>query len=230
MDIRSCLKVLSAIGMLSGAVSASAQTAEIDGMTFSVISGKSDCKLTKVSGDVTALVIPAEVEIEGAKYAVTEIGANAAQNCDKVETVVFPATLTTIGRNSFDGCSSITDLAFNEGLTTLSSYSFNNCTSLKSIMIPSTLTTFEVSVFFGCDALERVEVVDLTSWCALSFNDASSNPTSLAKHLYVGGKEVTELDIPEGVSELKQYVFAGLSSITEVTVPASVKTIGANAF
>ncbi len=97
-------------------------------------------------------------------------------------------------------------------------------------MIPSTLTTFEVSGCFGCDALERVEVVDLTSWCALSFNDASSNPTSLAKHLYVGGKEVTELDIPEGVSELKQYVFAGLSSITEVTVPASVKTIGANAF
>lgn len=230
MDINRLLKGLAGIALFAGTISASAQTVELGGLTFSVISGKSECKLTKVESELTTLAIPSEVEIEGTKYAVTEVGSNAALNCDKIKTISFPSTLTAIGRNSFDGCSSITAVEFNEGLTTLGSYSFNNCTALKSITIPSTLTTFEVSVFFGCDALERVEVSDLTSWCSLSFNDASSNPTSLAKHLYVNGEEITALDIPEGVSELKPYVFAGLASVTEVTVPASVKTIGANAF
>ena len=161
MDIKSTFKVLSCATLLAVAVPANAQTTEIDGLTFSANAGKNDCKLTLVSDQLTTLDIPAEVEIEGTKYAVTSIGANAAQNCAKIETVTFPATLTTIGRNSFDGCSSITDLKFNEGLTTLGAYAFNNCTSLKSITVPSTLTTFEVSVFFGCDAMERVEVTDL---------------------------------------------------------------------
>lgn len=230
MDIKRLLKVLAGAAVFAGTISASAQTVELKGLTFSVISGKNECKLTKVESELTTLAIPSEVEIEGTKYAVTEVGSNAALNCDKIEAVSFPSTLRSIGRNSFDGCSSITAVEFNEGLITLGSYSFNNCTALKSITIPSTLTTFEVSVFFGCDALERVEVTDLSKWCSLSFNDASSNPISLAKHLYVNGNEVTSLDIPEGVSELKQYVFAGLASVTEVTVPASVKTIGANAF
>lgn len=48
--------------------------------------------------------------------------------------------------------------------------------------------------------------------------------------MYVNNKCVTELVIPEGVSEISNYAFYNCDSITYVTIPVSVVTINDNVF
>ena len=48
--------------------------------------------------------------------------------------------------------------------------------------------------------------------------------------MYLDGKEVTDLTIPEGISEIKRYAFYDNDSLTRVTIPEGVKSIGECAF
>ena len=48
--------------------------------------------------------------------------------------------------------------------------------------------------------------------------------------MYLNGELVTDLVIPDGVTEIKDYAFSGFSSLTSVTIPNSVTSIGEYAF
>lgn len=48
--------------------------------------------------------------------------------------------------------------------------------------------------------------------------------------MYINGKEVTELIIPDGVTSIGDKAFKGFSSLISVTIPNGVTSIGWNAF
>ena len=60
--------------------------------------------------------------------------------------------------------------------------------------------------------------------------ELSGNPLKLAHHLFLNGKEVKDLVIPNGVTSIGVGAFMGCSSLTSVTIPNSVTSIGHNAF
>lgn len=221
---------LAALAVSFQFVSQAQNNVTLNDMTFTLNENTKECKLTKIDATAKTANIPSTVANEGVDYTVTEIASYAAENCDALATLTIPGSVKAIGRNSFAGCTSLTDLNLPEGLVSINSYAFNDCSSMKSISIPTTLTTLETSVFYGCSSLEKVEISDLTSWMNISFPDQSSNPTSLAKHLYTDNQEITKIVVPKGVTEIKPFAFSGLTSVTEVTVSADVKKIGKNAF
>ncbi len=204
-------------------------TVTIEGMTFRTKSG-TECALSSVSETATSISVPSTVTIGTSEYQVTSVGNDAAKDRTALTEVTLPTSLKSIGRNAFDGCTAIKSFIIPEGVTSIDSYSFNNCTALEELTVPSTLTTTGTSVFYGCDAMNRVNAADLSSWCGISFNDAESNPVSKSHSLFIGGKELKELVIPEGITEVKPYAFYGLSALTEVTIPSTVKTFGSQAF
>ena len=101
--------------------------------------------------------------------------------------------------------------------------------SITSIYIPSSIKEIKEGAFGLCEDLTAVKISNLESWCYITFGEGS-NPLAYAKHLFVNGQEVTDLDIPEGITELKTSVFANFSSLKSVTIPSSVVTIGGGAF
>ncbi len=137
------------------------------------------------------------------------------------------------------------DLVIPEGVTKIGSLAFVNCSSLTSVTIPSTLTSLGYGAFNSCSQLSAVHVSDLASWCAIDFNVKdnavsngvgyynvlyTNNPLYYAHRLYLNGKEVTDLVIPEGVTRIGQNAFCHCLPLSSVTIPSSVTSIGMNAF
>lgn len=75
-----------------------------------------------------------------------------------------------------------------------------------------------------------MHISDLAAWCNIDFGNSDSNLLYYAENLYLNGEKVTNLVIPDGVTEIKNYAFNGCSALTSITIPSSVTSIGNYAF
>ena len=128
----------------------------------------------------------------------------------------------------------ITDLILPESITTIPAYAFYNATGLKSISFEpgSSLTFVGRGAFEGCTNLEDVYISDLEVWLSASFEDVySSHPNSCGTlHLLdENGKEITDLILPESITEIPAFAFYG-SNFKSVTIPSTITRIGDSAF
>ena len=115
--------------------------------------------------------------------------------------------------------------------TSISKNAFQYCNNLISVTIPVSVTSIGYNAFYDCSGLKKVIVKDLAAWCSISFGNNSSNPLYYAHHLYSNeDSEITNLVIPNGVTNISSYAFSGCSGLTSVTIPASVTGIGDVAF
>ena len=121
-------------------------------------------------------------------------------------------------------------------VTSIDGIAFNNCTNLTSITIPGSIKSMGNSngsnnvCFLGCSSLAAVHISDLAAWCSILFESSQCNPLYYAHHLYIDGKEVTSLIIPDDVTSIANYAFSGCSGLTSVAIPNSVTSIGQSAF
>ncbi len=172
---------------------------------------------------VTEIVIP-----EG----ITEIKDYSFFGFDSLKSVTITNGVTEIGTGAFEGCSSLEKITIPEGVTYIGSWSFDGCKSLKSINIPKSLTTIGVNTFGNCVSLEAVYITDISNWCSIDFyvDEFISNPLYYANNLYLNGELVTELVIPDDVTEIKRNAFCNCTSLITVTIPDSVTSIDYSAF
>ena len=107
---------------------------------------------------------------------------------------------------------------------------FFNKLELTSITIGDSVALIEENAFSGCSSLANVHINSIETLCKISFGNSDSNPLCYAHNLYLNGKLVTELKIPEGVVSIGNYAFYGCNSLTSITIPESVTSIRDKAF
>ncbi|MBR7132190.1 MAG: leucine-rich repeat domain-containing protein [Clostridia bacterium] len=124
----------------------------------------------------------------------------------------------------------VTDLIIPDGVASIGSQAFNNCTSITSVTIPDSVKSIGSSAFYNCKALKSVYITDVAAWCNTEFVSTTANPLYYAKKLYLNGDILTNLEIPDGVTNISTFAFYNCEAITSVTIPDSIKGAGDSAF
>ena len=149
--------------------------------------------------------------------------------CGNLQNIVLPQNVTSIGNNAFEGCTS-TSINIPESVTYIGDYAFQNCIALASVTIYSGITSIGGNAFSGCETLTSVTISDLSAWFKIYFRNAAASPLCYGAKLYLNDQLLTELTIPENITEIKDYAFYGCSSIEKVIISDNVTSIGKNVF
>ncbi|MBQ9097843.1 MAG: leucine-rich repeat protein, partial [Clostridia bacterium] len=181
------------------------------------------------------------------------IPAGTFAYCTALAEIVIPASVKGITyydheENSaykkfvgaFDHCSALTSVIFEEGTqcAVIGAYAFSQsglkeivlpssvstlgkrafyATKITTLVIPETCTNFGVGAFYECEKLETVVL--------------NTKATALAEDMFSGCSALTEIVIPETVSDLSaSYIFHECSSLRKVTILGTVKVLGKSIF
>ncbi|MBQ0074283.1 MAG: leucine-rich repeat protein [Prevotella sp.] len=175
---------------------------------------------------------------------VTTIGSEAFRGCSGLSKAEF-ASLESLCKITFDNSGAnplsyahnlyingkeIKNLVIPNTLTSIGSYAFYNCSGLTSVTIPNSVTSVGLEAFSGCSGLSKAEFASLESLCKIRFDSSGANPLSYAHNLYINGKEIKNLVIPNTLTSIGSYAFCNCSGLTSVTIPNSLTSIGLCAF
>lgn len=180
----------------------------------------------------------------------SSVGVGIFYGCSALRSITLPAKLLNIGGSMFSSCSALEELVVPDSVETIGSGAFFNCSQLKKITIGSGVKKIEDQVFENCK-LDGVYIKDIAAWCAIDFG---SRPVSVSQgRLYLNGELLTELIVPDGVTQISpdafnscyfieravisddvisigEYAFAHCTDLKEIAIGNGVETIGANAF
>ena len=161
---------------------------------------------------------------------IQKIGGWAFNGCASLSQFNFPEGLTEIGISAFSYCINLTRAEFSDSLRLIGSSAFGGCTKLETISFGNSSPSIGQSAFFGGCADAKVYIESIEAWCNTQFVWASSNPAATGAELYLDNKLITDLVIPEAVTEIKDFAFAELAHIETVTLHKSLKKIGSTVF
>ncbi|MCH5216722.1 MAG: leucine-rich repeat domain-containing protein, partial [Muribaculaceae bacterium] len=161
---------------------------------------------------------------------VKTIGNSAFANCKNMTSIVIPNSVTKIGDRAFYWCFELASVNIPNSVTKIGELAFVECRALTSITIPESVTYIGGRAFLHCANLTKAEFTSLEHLCHIQFEDCYSNPLHYAKHLFINSVEVTEIVIPNSVTEIEDYLFSGGKYLTSITIHNSVTKIGNEAF
>lgn len=188
---------------------------------------------------------------------VTVIEEEAFSGCSGLSGyLIIPNSVRMIKDGAFNGCSGLTgELIIPNSITTIGERAFCFCSGFTgSLTIPNSVTKIGMEAFFGCNGIMGSLIIpgsvteigdgafscggfnavyytgNINQWCNIQFNGESANPLYFAHNLYIGNELVTNLVIPETVTEIKDYAFKEATCLTSLTIPNSVTSIGNFAF
>ena len=150
-------------------------------------------------GEISDVVIPDKITFNGKEHSVTGIGANAFSNRSGLTSVVIPNSVDVIG-----------------------DYAFQNCTNLTSIVIPETIESIGYGAFSGCGNL------DYTAFGNAFYIGNSENPYLIL--MEAKNTKITTAEINSRCQIINEYAFSDCTSLTEISIPESVTEIGQSAF
>ncbi len=182
------------------------------------------------------------------------IGSGAFRNCTVLKDVTIGSSVKTIEGSAFEGCCNLDSVSFGNSVTTISGGAFSGC-KLESVILPNSVTTLGSNVFkdctelkwvtlgtglkelslyafYGCKNLIGLNISDLAVWFDIDITNheySYEKPVSYYR-LFLNGKELKDLVIPDGVTTINPYLFYCCNSLVSVTIPSGVTKIGDWAF
>ena len=161
---------------------------------------------------------------------ITSIGERAFYNCSGLTSIEIPNSVTSIGDYAFYDCSGLVSVVIPNSVTSIEYYAFSGCSGLTDLTIGNGVASIGGYAFEGCSNIAEVHITDLAAWCNIDYDGYYACPLYYADKLYLNGELVTELVIPDGVTEVRDYAFYGFSSLASVAIPNSVTNIGERVF
>lgn len=179
------------------------------------------------------------------------IGSSAFSECSGLTNIEWGNGLIRIDESAFLNCSALPELTVPDGVTEVGGGAFNGCSALRTVKLGANVTNIGTVPFLGCGKLESITVnegnpayssadgVLLTKdrsvllRCPQRQTGAyaiSGDVRNIADRSFDGCKELTAVNIPEGVTAIPSLAFSGCENLTSVSCPDGLTAIGPYAF
>lgn len=173
------------------------------------------------------------------KSGITKIGNSSFADCINLTSVVIPETVTSIGSSAFYRCGKLSEIILPAKLVSLGGSAFAN-SGIQAITIPETITTVSGGLFKSCYRLTTVTfkgaVKDIGnsafSGCGVLETVAFEKGLSgtIGKESFAYCDKLKQIDVPEGVTDIKEHAFCGSTNLASVSLPESLISLGNSAF
>ena len=150
-------------------------------------------------------------------------------NVNEETSYEVPSTIVRIAPYAFAGNKTLEEVVLSDSTLEIGEYAFFGSTQLQNLDLKNVTYVGENALAF-CSNLKDININSLTAWLGLSFDAEEQNPLYYAKTLLLNGEKVTEIVIPESISEIKNYAFANCASIEKITLSKNVTKVGVGAF
>lgn len=174
------------------------------------------------TGTVGVVEVPATI----GGYPVTGIWDYAFENCTGVTGVVLPDSLNMISDGAFAGCTGLISISIPASVSQIGNRPFEGCVALESIAVDANNDAY-CSV--GNCLIEKA-TKSLIAGCNSSVIPQNENIETICDYAFYGCAGLTEVVIPDTVTDIGYMAFAGCTGITSVFIPDSVIVIGEGAF
>lgn len=189
---------------------------------------KSNCAVTE--SQITPIT-KHDFEIDGIYYKVVNDTSNEVK-------VTYKGNDCRDYRHEYSGVVVIPNKLTYEGknytVTEIDDYAFSGCSKITSISIPNSVWNIGFCAFSGCKGLREIHISDLAAWCELSFYDlldyVGDSPFHYATELYLNGKLVTDLIVPENTTHIGAHTFEGYEKLRSVVLHKGIEAIYKSAF
>lgn len=163
---------------------------------------------------------------------VTSIEMGVFAYCTSLQSISIPESVTSIGWEAFYDCISLSFIDLPNSITNIGPYAFHGCTNLSSITIPSGVSILYEGTFFGCTNLISVLFPQKIERIGAESQDSPPNYYSTRRDFgcFENCTKLSEITIPEMVSEMGAYLFRNCASLSKIDIPNSVTTIYQAAF
>lgn len=208
-----CIRtILLAFYLAIGCFGVSAYDFEVDGLCYNLVSmdNKTVCLVRGASNYSGDLIIPGSIQVGSYTFAVDSIADNACSSSYGITSITICEGVKKIGKKAF--------------------YSIN-WNRVNYIKFPKSLE-FINDQAFECMVPTKVYIADIASWCKVRFYSSTSNPLHLSVNmerdfgtgiclLYIGENHVSDLIIPENVTQINSTSFAE-SNLNSVSFPGTI--------
>ena len=180
---------------------------------------------------------------------VKEIGDNAFRDVAYLKKITVPKTVTRIGANAFRSCAALEEMRIPLTVTEIGSDAFADCPDMhvrcEAAEKPSGWEESSVSgvscITWGCDILfEFMLSYDGTYYSMVKSEGVSGEvvipsiyyglPVTVLDKTFYGCGEITNVTIPDSITEINSWAFSGCFGLTSINIPDSVTLIGMYAF
>ncbi|ELP87435.1 hypothetical protein EIN_097020 [Entamoeba invadens IP1] len=171
-----------------------------------------------------------------------EIDKNALAGDCHVETIVIPSSVTKLNECCFGYCSYVKKVIFETTrVTEIPKECFATCYELESIHLPRSITSIQEDAFDSCNALTSFTISNsvkdigeeafghCVNLKALFFEE-NSLIRSLPNSFLFQSIAVTEINLPQGLTEIGFCCFLECYSLVTLKLPQSLLKIKENAF
>ena len=186
------------------------------------------------------------------------VGESAFQECSSLETINLPSGITSIGNYAFLDCENLKSVTLPSGLISIGDRAFNSCISLTSLDLPSSLTTVGEMALAGCPQLTSLTlhsgltnikgnnllggnmpynnlkdvryIIDSDLETYLQSNHPIIYDIRCGIKYYLNDQEITNLEIPSGITSIGDGVFLSSNNLTNLTLSSKITSAGKYAF
>ena len=153
-----------------------------------------------------------------------------------VKSIVIPDSVETLGEYAFGYCENLAEIKIGKGLKEIPARAFA-VTDIKEITIPANIEKIGSSAFASCSKLDNVifenPSVEIGSYafsgCPLRDTELPGQIKTIQVYTFASS-QMTEVTVPQSVTEIAYGAFSGSSDLGEIDVPESAITIGGHTF